>query len=54
MVSRSPGLFVIDIPLTEGVFEYKFVVDDEWHHDTDKQSIANAFGSVNNILQVER
>ena len=43
---------MVELPLPEGVFEFKFLVDGEWHHDPDKQCIANAFGSVNNLVQV--
>ena len=46
------GGFSTEVTLNEGLFEYKFIVDGEWHHDPDKQYISNAFGSVNNIIQV--
>ena len=53
LLSAEAGSFSCEISIPVGKFEYKYLVDDAWAYDPDKQSISNAFGSVNNILVME-
>ena len=48
------GAYAITIPLDPGVYEYKFVVDEQWLSDPDNSNWAlNAFGTMNSVLTVE-
>jgi hypothetical protein len=46
------GEFFFDVPLTPGVYEYKFVVDDNWKIDSTQRTLQNRFGSLNNVLEL--
>lgn len=35
-----------------GVYQYKFIVDGEWHYDITKPSKEDGKGSFNNIIEV--
>ena len=41
------------VTLSPGSYEYKFLVDGQWHNDPSNDEIVpNSFGTVNNILTV--
>jgi 1,4-alpha-glucan branching enzyme len=62
MVKNAEGVWNIDIPLQTGRYEYKFVVDDQWHCEPDQEQetaslprcecAPNPFGTFNYILVV--
>jgi 1,4-alpha-glucan branching enzyme len=55
MVGRArAGRWEKKIILPPGRYEYKFVVDGKWIHDPDaRENIANAFGTLNSVVDVE-
>jgi len=42
---------VLDLPA--GTYEYKLIVDGEWHPDPNAQQVPNDRGSTNSLLYVE-
>lgn len=48
----SAGVYEVKLNLKPGAYEYKFVVDSQWLHDTAAPTVRNSFGSVNNLLSV--
>ena len=40
------------VKLPEGEYQYKFIVDEEWVHDPQEESVYNNFGSRNNVLKI--
>lgn len=47
------GLWEKKLPLHPGRYEYKFLVDGRWVHDPNAaESVTNAFGSLNSVLNV--
>lgn len=48
------GLWKVQLWLTPGWYEYRFLVDGEWHDDPRaKVRVSNAFGSTNSVLVVQ-
>ena len=48
------GLWIKKMPLSEGTYYYKFVVDGEWRHDPENKLIENdRVGGINSILSVK-
>jgi len=53
MKRRKDGQWETTVALTPGRYQYKFIVDGEWIPDPNaKQTMANAFGSLNSVLDV--
>jgi len=51
---RGTGLYSATISLPKGRYEYKFVVDGIWMVDPEcPEWVANSFGSLNSVLNVE-
>jgi pyruvate/2-oxoglutarate dehydrogenase complex dihydrolipoamide acyltransferase (E2) component len=47
------GVWSIELALTPGVYEYRFVVDGEWISDPAAgESVPNSFGGVNSVVRV--
>ena len=47
------GVWSIELALTPGVYEYRFVVDGEWISDPAAgESVPNPFGGVNSLVRV--
>lgn len=40
------------VELPEGEYQYKFIVDGEWVHDPEEESVDNNLGSKNNVIKV--
>lgn len=49
---QSDGKFVVVMDLDPGTYEYKFIVDGEWHHDGEQRFGYDGNGNVNNIMEV--
>lgn len=52
MYKDSKGKWRKQLTLLKGVYQYKFIVDGQWVHDPNKETIPNLFGSFNNIVRV--
>ena len=49
------GLWEKRLMLPPGRHEYKFVVDGRWLHDPESQeNVANVYGSLNSVVEVQR
>jgi 1,4-alpha-glucan branching enzyme len=54
MERNSDGLWQTQVSLSPGRHEYRFLVDGQWQNDPDCSACAeNAFGSVNNVIEVK-
>lgn len=50
---QKDGKWKTTVTLDPGVYEYRFVVDGNWHNDpVCKESCRNNFGSENSVLRV--
>ena len=49
----NKGVWRTSMMLAPGVYEYRFVVDEEWSNDGDSQRVPNPFGSENCMRVVE-
>jgi Glycogen recognition site of AMP-activated protein kinase len=50
---KTDGLWKITLELKPGTYQYKFLVDGEWVNDPNNvRTVANQFGSLNNVLEV--
>jgi 1,4-alpha-glucan branching enzyme len=45
--------FATTVALEPGTYEYKFIVDGQWLHDPEAESVPNCFGTQNSIITVE-
>lgn len=53
MVPMGNGLWVKEVLLSPGAYEYRLVVDDEWISDPlCPDSVPNPFGGMNSVLKV--
>lgn len=53
MRREANGLWSIEVSLSSGRYEYKFIVDDQWRIDpANSQTITNSFGTQNSVKQV--
>jgi 1,4-alpha-glucan branching enzyme len=53
MKKDKKGRWTKIVTLAPGRYEYKFLVDGQWHNDpSNDQMVSNTFGTHNNILQV--
>ena len=54
MRRQKNGAFVAVVPLTPGVYEYKFEVDGQWVMDPDNSDRAlNPYGTLNSVAVVK-
>ncbi|MGH7970061.1 MAG: glycogen-binding domain-containing protein [Limisphaerales bacterium] len=55
MVPLGNGLWVKDLVLAPGTYEYRLVVDDEWIPDPlCSDRVPNPFGGMNSVLKVPK
>lgn len=47
------ALFTLELDLSPGDYEYKFVVDGNWEHDPDQECRENEVGSWNNFVSID-
>jgi 1,4-alpha-glucan branching enzyme len=53
MKKDKKGRWTKIVTLAPGRYEYKFLIDGQWHNDpSNDQMVPNTFGTHNNILQV--
>lgn len=53
MVKVKDGSFRARIKLEPGEYEYKYIVDGQWHADADANvQRSNPFGTVNSVVRV--
>ena len=53
MKKDKKGRWTKIVTLAPGRYEYKFLVDGQWHNDPNNdQMVGNSFGTLNNILNV--
>lgn len=53
-LDKNGGIWQKTIPLRNGTYQYRFVVDGEWIEDpTNHQIAANPYGGVNSVLKIE-
>ncbi len=54
MKKGKQGTWEKIIMVPQGQYEYRFMVDGQWHNDpANRRVCANAFGGTNNILEVK-
>jgi len=54
MRKQKGGAFVLNVPVSVGSYEYKYIVDGQWVVDPDSQAwAANPYGTVNSVVTVE-
>jgi len=54
MNNGKHGMWKKIIMVPPGQYEYRFLVDGQWHNDpANDQICANCFGSTNNILEIK-
>ncbi|XP_072030915.1 5'-AMP-activated protein kinase subunit beta-2-like [Amphiura filiformis] len=53
-MNKSHGDFTAIVDLPEGEHQYKFHVDGSWVHDTKQPIQSNEFGTVNNMVKVQK
>ncbi len=46
------GTWKRQVTLKEGSYQYKYLIDGQWVHDPRKETIQNAFGTLNNLIHV--
>lgn len=52
-MSKAKGTFQRRKQLEPGVYEYKFLVDGEWHTDPAAETqVPNEFGTLNSVIRV--
>lgn len=49
---RRKGAFQKTLQLEPGKYQYKFLVDGEWHTDPSTEQVSNEFGTTNNVIRV--
>jgi len=50
---KTKGAFRKTLRLTPGEYQYKFIVDGEWHNDPSAmRQVPNRFGTMNSIIHV--
>lgn len=53
MIKRK-GEFRKTLRLAPGDYQYKFIVDGQWHSDPAAAQVPNEFGTMNSIIRVRR
>ena len=51
---RSGNEFSVVKELPRGVHQYRFVVDDDWRHAPDQQTVTDPSGNVNNVIDISQ
>ena len=52
-MQKRSGRFQKKMRLTPGEYQYKFVVDDEWHADpAAEMQVPNEYGTTNSVIKV--
>lgn len=51
MTKKGTG-FHKKIQLPPGEYQYKFLVDGEWHNDPKADQVPNVFGTTNSVIRV--
>ncbi len=51
MIKRK-GAFQKTLSLDTGEYQYKFLIDGEWHSDPSAEQVPNDFGTTNSIIRV--
>ena len=49
---KEDGKFRKSIPLDDGHYEYKYIVDGKWMHDPNSPNMVNDMGSYNNYVDI--
>lgn len=50
---EETGVWTTCLPLAPGIYQYRFIVDGEWHDDPEaSRRIPNGFGSSNCVIEV--
>eukprot|EP00271_Cylindrocystis_brebissonii_P010486 TRINITY_DN26680_c0_g1_i1.p1 TRINITY_DN26680_c0_g1~~TRINITY_DN26680_c0_g1_i1.p1 ORF type:complete len:290 (-),score=30.83 TRINITY_DN26680_c0_g1_i1:746-1615(-) len=52
-LQRSGKDFTIVKMLPPGIYQYKFIVDDQWRYAPDLPAVYDEMGNVNNVLEVQ-
>ena len=53
-LSKKKGAFQKTVQLAPGEYQYKFLVDGEWHCDPSApRQVQNEFGTMNSVVHVE-
>ena len=53
MRSVRKNTFQVQIPLPPGRYQYRYVIDGQWHNDPANESVApNPYGDVNSVVEV--
>ena len=54
-LEREPGgAWALELDLEPGIYEYRFLIDGDWHDDPDNVSrIPNAFGGFNAVIVIQ-
>jgi 1,4-alpha-glucan branching enzyme len=53
MKNDGNGIWVKQLQLSEGIYEYKYFVDSQWMADPQNERVCpNCFGTLNNIVRV--
>jgi len=48
---RAPdGSYTVTLPLSPGVYQYKYIINGVWHHNPNEATAPNVFGTLNNVL----
>merc|ERR1712038_1762907 len=48
---RAPdGSYTVTLPLSPGVYQYKYIINGVWHHNRNEATAPNVFGTLNNVL----
>jgi 1,4-alpha-glucan branching enzyme len=54
MKTKKDGVWTKTVMIPPGIYEYKFLVDDEWRHDyTNDHVTYNEHGTLNSLIVVE-
>lgn len=52
-MSKAKGKFQRKKQLAPGVYQYKFLVDGEWHTDPSAEAqVPNEFGTMNSVIRI--
>ncbi len=54
-MKRVEDGWALTLDLEPGIYEYKFIVDGEWHHDpANPESIENEHGTLNSVFRIKK
>jgi 1,4-alpha-glucan branching enzyme len=53
MRKQKDGSFAVNVNLPKGTYEYKFIIDGQWHIDPENDMwAANPYGSFNSVARI--